>query len=123
MDNSNFDRRRSEQETTTANYFYLWTNSTALEMGGSSPQFKFTKSMKSDFWGWGLSVRPLYVTCVISVYPEHRGIAQLGYIPTWTNGVGTNAVTANFTTFIFPLTYLYLPKSARVYLSPLCQNS
>ena len=48
-----------------------------------------------------------------------------------TNGVSTNGVTAFLTTYfdrgtfwVLPLTYFYLPKSARVYLfSPICQNS
>ena len=44
-----------------------------------------------------------------------------------TNGVRTNGVTANFsfccrgTFWVLPLTYLYLPKSARAYLFPICQ--
>ncbi len=47
-----------------------------------------------------------------------------------TNGVSTNGVTANFmffdrgTFWVLPLTYFYLPKSARAYLFyPICQNS
>ena len=46
-----------------------------------------------------------------------------------TNGVSTNGVTANFMFFdrgtfgVLPLTYLYLPKSARAYLFPICRNS
>ena len=46
-----------------------------------------------------------------------------------TNGVGTNGVAANFvfldrgTSGVLPLTYFYLPKSARAYLfPPICQN-
>ena len=41
-----------------------------------------------------------------------------------TNGVSTNGVTANFmffdrgTFWVLPLTYFYLPKSARAYLFP-----
>ena len=40
-----------------------------------------------------------------------------------TNGVSTNGVTANFmflteTFWLLPLTYFYLPKSARAYLFP-----
>ena len=38
----------------------------------------------------------------------------------WSNGVSTNGVTANLiyfdTLWVFPLAYLYLPKSARAYL-------
>ena len=46
-----------------------------------------------------------------------------------TSGVSTNGVTANLMFFdrgtfgVLPLTYFYLPKSARAYLfPPICQN-
>ena len=45
-----------------------------------------------------------------------------------TNGVSTNGVTANVmfvdrgTFWVFPLTYFYIPKSARAYLFPQSVN-
>ena len=55
--------------------------------------------------------------------PEKR---RRSWLVTWTGttGVSTNGVTANFSFFdsgafcVLPLTYLFLPKSARAYLFP-----
>ena len=46
-----------------------------------------------------------------------------------TTGVSTNGVAASFmffdtgTFWVLPLTYFYVPKSARVYFFSICQNS
>ena len=51
-------------------------------------------------------------------------LIMLCYIIVYKHGVGTNGVTAIFILFdrgtywVLPLTYFYIPKSARVYLFP-----